>query len=191
VLLLLDRSAVDYGDDTHLIPAEAANSEIADVGLRNQLPFFLARKGEAFTLPGGAGGSDGWFALRSVQGAWATEDGAGDGLENFFLAGAGLGSPDENGNRAAFLESVPDVAPLRWTGLGMLAGRQVCAVVYSGEIAPGETTNLSGATLGVVAFNVTGSATAGADLPAITLEVLDARDICSGTLVPFAEAPLE
>jgi hypothetical protein len=29
------------------------------------------------------------------------------------------------------------------------------------------------------------------DLPAITLEVLDARDICRGTLVPFAETPLE
>jgi hypothetical protein len=191
VLLILDKSAIDYLDETHLIPEQAANSGLANPGLRDQLPFFGARKGESFTLPSGLGPSDGWFALRSVPPSWASEDGLDDGLENFFVAGAGLGSPDESGNRVTLLGRVPDVVALRWAGIGLLAGRQVCAVVYAGEIESGAATDLGGANLGVVAFDVTSVDAAAVDWPNVTVQVLDARETCSGVLAAFSEAPSE
>jgi hypothetical protein len=191
VLLVLDRSALDYGDETHLIPEQAANVSIANVGLRDQLPFFAARKGESFTLPLVTGGSRGWFALRSAPQEWATEDGANDGAENFFLAGPGLGSPDDGGDRVSLLGSVRDVVALGATGAGYLVGRQVCAVVYSEDVEAGETTNLVGPNLGVIAFSVTSGDAGALDRASVTVQILDARETCGSTIATFAEAPLE
>ena len=122
---------------------------------------------------------------------WASEDGLDDGLENFFVAGAGLGSLDESGNRVTLLGRVPDVVALRWAGIGLLVGRQVCAVVYAGEIESGAATDLGGANLGVVAFDVTSVDAAAVDWPNVTVQVLDARETCSGVLAAFSEAPSE
>jgi hypothetical protein len=189
LLLILDKSAIDYGDETHLIPEQAANSSVANIGLRDQLPFFGARRGESFKLPGGIGASAGWFALRSVPPSWDSQEGLNDGLENFYVAGAGLGSPDDSGNRVSLLGSVPEVVALPSTGIGLLVGRRVCAVVYAGEIEAGATTDLGGANLGVVAFSVTSADAAGADWASVTVQILDARETCSGALGAFSEAP--
>src|SRR5262245_55763889 len=80
VLVLIDGTALDIGDETHRIPTGSANEGIAAVGLRDALPFFAARIGNSLVLPGGADGNDGWFAIRSVPAAWDSEPGAGDGL---------------------------------------------------------------------------------------------------------------
>jgi hypothetical protein len=117
--------------------------------------------------------------------------GTDEGLENFFVAGAGLGSPDESGNRVTLLGGVPDVVALRWSGLGLLVGRQVCAVVYGDEIEPGPTTNLGGANLGAVAFGVTSVDPAASEWPSVTVQVLDVREVCGGMLDPLVEAPSE
>ena len=145
------------------------------------------------TLPGGQDGNDGWFAITSPPGAWASEPGSDDGLQNYFLAGPGLGSPDENGERATLLGGVPNVVPLRAAGLNLLVGRQVCAVIYDEDItvAPGtpSTADLSGVNLGAVAFQVTSVETAGTEWPNVTVQILDARDTCRGPLAAFFEAP--
>lgn len=192
VLLVLDQSAIDYGDESHLIPAGTANEAIASVGLREPLPYFAARTGESVTIPGATNGTDGWFAVRSVPASWATGDGSDDGLENFFVAGGGLGSPDENGDRVSLLGHVPGVVPLRAAGLNMLFRRQVCAVVYNGHIAPPDSTsatNLAGVNLGVVAFQVTGLGNSGTQWPTVTVQVLDARQACKGALAAMSDAP--
>src|SRR6185436_10529378 len=106
----------------------AINGLIAGVGVRDQLPYFRANVGLPLTLWGGQNGSNGWFALTAVPGAWPTETGANDGLQNFLLAGPGLGSPDAGGSRDSLLYSVPAVQPLGRAALQLLAGRQVCAV---------------------------------------------------------------
>src|SRR5512140_491099 len=90
VVVMLDGSAIDQGAPPHAVPAEAVNNLIGNVGLRDPLPYFAARVGDTIALQGGADGSDGWFALRSVPPSWSSEPGVDDGLQNFLLAGPGL-----------------------------------------------------------------------------------------------------
>jgi hypothetical protein len=193
VLLVLDQSAVDYGDAPHLIPASAANAAIATVGLRETPAFFTARVGESVTLPGGADGSDGWFAIRNAPLSWSGEDGTDDGLENFFAAGAGLGSPDEAGERTSLLASVPGVVGVRGSGLYLLAGRRVCAVLYDGDVTastdPEVGTSLAGANLGAAAFEVTSVGVSADEWPAVTVQILDVHETCGGAIGAFSEAP--
>jgi len=193
VLLLLDQSAIDYGDPPHLIPAAAANAAIATVGLRETPAFFTARVGESVTLPSGAGGSDGWFAIRNAPPSWNGGGGSDDGLENFFAAGAGLGSPDEAGDRTSLLASVPGVVALRGSGLYLLAGRRVCAVLYDGDVTastnPEVGTSLAGVNLGAVAFEVTSVGVSADEWPAVTVQILETRDTCGAAIGPFSEAP--
>ena len=189
VLLLLDRSAIDYGDETHLVPADAANVAIASVGLREPLPFFAARVGETLTIPGGTADSAGWFAVREAPAAWASEPGGADGLENFALAGPGLGFPDEAGDRVALLHDIGGVTSLGATGLGMLTGRRICGVVYADEVAAGAATSLTTPSLGLVAFRITSVDPAATAFGAATVEILDVHETCGGAIVAFAEAP--
>ena len=192
VLLVLDETAIDHGPPPHLIPADAVNDEVANVGLRDPIPYFSARVGTSVTLPSGQPGNDGWFAITSAPAAWASEASSDDGLQNFFLAGPGLGSPDEEGNRASLLGTVPNVVALRAASLALLVGRTVCAVVYDSDLTIAgdpKTVDLSGVNLGVVAFRVTSVDAAGGEWPAVTIQVLNSREACNGALLPFADAP--
>jgi hypothetical protein len=116
VLLVLGQAAIDQGPPPHLIPTGTANDQIASVGLRQAIPYFAARIGASVTLPGDVGGTDGWFALRSVPSSWVSEPGSDDGLQNYLLAGPGLGSPDDSGDRTSLLNpcwtSFPWVRPI-------------------------------------------------------------------------------
>jgi hypothetical protein len=117
-----------------------------------------------------------------------------DGLENFALAGKGLGSPDEGGDRESLLESVPDVMPLRAEALGKLVGRTACAVVYSDHVVVNNGTpsvaNLRGATLGRIAFAVVGLlATDDPSAPNVQVEIVEGHETCSQPLVAFSDAP--
>ena len=49
--------------------------------------------------------------------------------------------------------------------------------------------DLSGVSLGVVAFQVTTVDAAGGEWPAVTIQILNARDTCGGAVAAFAEAP--
>jgi hypothetical protein len=193
-LIVLDRDALDPGPPPHAIPAEAVNDLIATVGLRDQLPYFRTNAGLPLTLRGGQNGNDGWFALTSVPATWASESGADDGLQNYALAGPGLGSPDANGSRDSQLTFVPDVQPLRKAGLKLLVGGAVCAVVYDEDVktidGPAPVANLSGANLGVIAFQVLSiDDSDGSEWPQVQVRILDAKQVCGGALSTLSQAP--
>jgi hypothetical protein len=196
VLLVLDKDALDYGPPPHLLPDGAVDPTVAAVGVREELPYFQSHLGSQVVLTGGQNGSDGWFALRSVPASWSTGESPSDGLENFALAGPGLGSPDDNGDRESLLDSVPDVTPVRADGLALLVGQTVCAVVYGGDVVvtPGSpsTASLKGPALGRVAFSVISVLpTDDAAHPNVQVQIAEGHEVCLGQLVPFAQAPVE
>ena len=132
--------------------------------------------------------------MRSAPAAWDTSEGANDGLKNFAIAGPGLGSPDDNGDRESLLSSVPNVVPIRADGLAMLVGRNVCAVVYSGDITVTSgsppTANLQGPTLGRIAFSIVSLVPADDQShPNVQVQIADWSDSCGGDMAPFVDAP--
>jgi hypothetical protein len=190
VLLVLDKDAIDYGPAPHLLPDGAVDPDAAGIGVREELPYFQSHLNSQVVLTGGQNGNDGWFAVRTVPASWATADGANDGLQNFALAGPGLGSPDDNGDRESLLDNVPDVTALRADGLALLVGRTVCAVVYSGDVAAGASASLRGPTLGRIAFSVISLLpTDDPAHPNVQVQIAEGHEVCAGQLAPFAEAP--
>ena len=189
VVLLLDKDAVAPNATAGLTDV-SINATIAAVGVRDFLPAFTGRVGQTVTLPAGQVGSEGWFALTAAPADWATTPGGNDGLENFVVAGAGLGSPDENGDRKTWLHTVAGVQPLHAAGLQMLAGQSVCALVFANDIPWTQTTtSLAGATMGLMAFAVVGvSGGDAATLPSVDVQILDPIT-CSGPTALFANAP--
>ena len=123
-------------------------------------------------------------------------DHTGEGLRNYLNADPGLGTPDRHGNPEALLAQIPDITPLRATGLRLLAGKQVCAVVYDQDVqvtyAP-LTGSLQGATLGIVAFEILAvtesTASSPAALPQVEIQLLDADRLCAKELALFLDAP--
>ena len=189
IVVLLDKDAIAPNPEVGLSDI-AVNATIAAVGVRDFLPAFTGRVGQHVTVPGGHVGSEGWFALTSAPVTWATTADGSDGLANFVLAGAGLGSPDENGDRQTWLNAVEGVQPLQAAGLQMLVGQSVCAVVFANDIPWTQTTtSLAGPTLGLMAFAVVGvSGGDGTTLPSVETQVLDPAT-CSGAVAFFANAP--
>jgi hypothetical protein len=192
VLLILDRDSLDHGPPPHPIPGEAVNDLIASVGVRDQLPYFANNVGAPLTLLGGQNGSDGWFALRTIPQLWASEPASNDGLQNFVLAGPGLGSPDRNGDRESLLRSVADVTSIRGDALRTLVGREACAVVYDNDLQVGvdsAVADLTGPNLGIVAFQVLAvDDFDGSDWPKVEVQIRDARETCAKMLVPAGSA---
>lgn len=190
IALLLDRNAVQANVAPNYFPAVEINTTIADIGVRDALPFFSARVGDRLLIPGGSEGHEGWLAFAAVPAGWSNA-GDDDGLENLFYAGPGLGSPDSSGSRISQLGPRADVVPLGPVGLAALVGRTVCGLAYAGELPrSSEGVTLSGANLGLVAFAVAGVTAAEPNaLPAVDVQILDVRETCGGTLVPLAPAP--
>jgi hypothetical protein len=191
VVLLLDQDAIAPAKPPNSFLPTGVNATIAAAGVRDFLPFFNGKAGQSLVLPGGEVGHDGWFALESPPASWDSSPGTHDGLQNFILAGAGLGSPDHNGDRQSLLDGIPDVTPLRAAGLQMLIGQRVCALVYAGDIPwTAATTSLRGANLGLVAFTVV--SVVGGDaltLPSVEVRLLDPDSTCSEPLMSFVNAP--
>jgi hypothetical protein len=134
-------------------------------------------------------GDEGWFAPKTIPQNWASAGPTGNGLRNFVLAGPGLGSGK---NREKFLDKIPNVTPLRATGLKMC----ICAVVYDSDISINcdpLNGSLKGATLGIAAFEVlnvvqlTGQSSG--SLPKVTIRILDADQVCAGPLQLFLNVP--
>ncbi len=190
-LVLLDRNAIQANVAPNHFPPVDINATIADVGVRDSLPYFNLREGQHLVLPGGSVGHEGWLAFTGVPGSWSTAAGD-DGLENFVYAGPGLGSPDATGSRTSQLGTKVEVVPLRADGLQRLAGRTVCAVAYAGELPRSASgVALSGPSLGIAAFSVVG-VFGGTDtnLPSIEVNVLETRQTCAGNLAPMIDAPV-
>jgi len=185
LFLLIDGDSIDNGNPPNFFEDGTINDDIADIGLRTQLPFFAANVGEMITLHTGEVGDEGWFALKTIPASWDAAGPTADGLRNFFLAGPGLGTEDKDGDRESLLDKIPDVTPLRFTGLKLLEGEGVCAVVYDGDISinfdPLEG-NLKGDNLGTVAFKVISVnplfGLSSSSLPEVEIEILDAEKVC-------------
>lgn len=190
-VVLLDSNAIRATAAPNHFAAVEINATIADVGVRDALPYFNVREGETLTLPGGTPGHEGWLTFTSIPATWSSE-GDADGLESYLYAGPGLGSPDASGSRVSRLGARPEVVALGPLGLQQLTGRTVCALAYAGELPRSAAgVSLSGANLGLLAFTVV--ATSGgnaATLPTVTVSVLETRSVCGGAVTPMVDAPV-
>lgn len=195
VLLVIDEESIDNGTPPNNFSAVDVNDQLADVGLRESLKFFRENVGKTINLYTGEVGDEGWHALKTIPATWKNTGPTSNGTQNFLAAGPGLGGG--NDDREVLLDKIPDVTPLRATGLKMLIGQTVLAVVYDGDISTNYsplTGNLMGANLGIVAFDVldvqertdgsTGS------LPRVTIRIRQVTDAISAPLVLYANAPV-
>jgi hypothetical protein len=182
VLLLLDQNAIAANQAPNMFTAADINATIAGVGVRDPMSFFMRRTGQNVALPGGPAGHEGWFAPTTLPSAWTSASGVNDAAQNFMLAGPGLGSPDSSGDRSSLLGNVQNIAPLDAAKLQALTGREICAVVFAGEIpwTPAGT-SLKGSVTGIVALSIL-TVSAGTGLPVVTLRVLDDGLRCGGAL---------
>jgi hypothetical protein len=198
VFLVIDEDSIDNGNPPNFFSAWDVNDDIAEIGVRAQLRFFAAQHvGVQLTLYTGQVGDEGWFALKTIPRSWASAGPTPDGLSNYLVAGPGLGTPNRNGDRESRLDKVPDVTPLRATGLRMLEGQTVCAVVYDSDVSMNYDPlngSLKGANLGVVAFRVLGVrrlyGASSSSLPEVDIEIQDAAQVCAGPLTLFVDAPM-
>jgi hypothetical protein len=190
----LGKCASDGDDTSHGSPG--AHCEKSYVGNRGNLTAFANLVGQEVTIPAGSLGDEGWFAVSAVRIAWKSAGPeVGDGLRNYVEAGPGLGSPDAKGNKESLLDRVPNLTPLRATGLARLEGRSVCAVVLDGDVKMSYNPlsgDIRGPNLGKLAFQVISvqPQTRGYDkLPSVTVRILDAEAVCNDPLTPFVDAP--
>lgn len=193
VFLVIDEDSIDNGNPPNDFSETDVNDDIAAIGQRQPLRVFQANIGATIDLFTGQVGDEGWFALQTVPSSWRSAGPTGNGLRNYLLAGPGLGSGD---GPEVLLDEIPDVTPLRATGLAMLIGQTVCAVVYDSDVsinyAPLEG-NLQGANLGTVAFDVLAVTErtdgSSSDLPRVGIRIRDAAS-CDEPLVLFSNAPV-
>jgi len=198
--LIIDEDGIDNGLPPNFFSDIDVNDHIAEIGLRDQLPFFAAHIGETITLYTGEVGDEGWFAPQFIPPSWDAAGPSSEGLANFFLAGPGLGSPDSEGNRESILDKISNVIPLRADGLEQLEGGTFCALVYDSDISINYDAiingNLKGSNLGFAAFevlvdgvNVIIPEISSSTLPSVDITILDANEVCAGDLNLSFEAP--
>jgi len=206
-LLVIDKDGIDDKRPPNFFSETQVNDDVAALGVRAQLRFFRDQIGQTITLPAGAVGDEGWFALKTIPQSWAQAGGAAGFVGNPAAnpedpapqgTGPGLGAPDANGDPDSLLKNVPDVTPLRATALNNLIGREVCAVVYDNQVGINQdmrTGDLRGANLGTVAFQVVAltpsTDPSSSSLPNVQVRIRDARTMCRGpfALLTDAEAP--
>ncbi|WP_373493069.1 hypothetical protein [Aquiflexum sp.] len=197
VFLVIDEDSIDNGDESNNFSDTDVNDQIAAIGQREQLRFFKENVGKTIELYTGEVGDEGWFALKTIPNRWVNAGPTENGLRNFLVPGPGIGSPNIDDDREVLLDEIPDVIPLRATGLKMLVGYKVIAVVYDGDISINYSPlegNLQGANLGMVAFEVLSvrERTDGSDsfLPAVSIRILDVPALSDFGRVLFSNAPV-
>lgn len=194
VFLLLDEDGIDNGSQPNNFSAADVNDPDARVGLRNELAFFRSNTGRTISLYTGEVGDEGWFAMPEIPGSWITAGPSANGTRNLLLAGPGLGGGTDN--QELLLDKIPSVTPLRATGLRMLKGTTVLALVQDGDIGMNYGPlkgNLMGASLGLVAFEVlevrkrtNGSS---GSLPEMVVRIISAGPLVNSSLKLFSNPP--
>lgn len=195
VFLLIDESSIDNGNEPNNFSDTDVNDQLAAIGLRQPLKYFQENVGKTIDLYTGQVGDEGWLALKTIPNSWISTGPANNGLKNYLTPGPGLGASGDGPE--VLLDEIPNVTPLRATGLAMLVGETVHAVVYDSDISinfsPLEG-NLQGANLGVVAFDVikatkrTDGSTS--DLPRVTIRIHNANEVGALPLGLFSNAPV-
>lgn len=139
-------------------------------------------------------GDEGWHALKTILSSWKNAGPTDNGSQNFLAAGPGLGGGEDD--KEVLLDKIPDLTPLRATGLKMLIGRTVLAVVYDGDVSVNYSPldgNLQGANLGLIAFDVIevkertdGSSSS---LPRVIIAIREVDATLAAPLMLFSNAP--
>lgn len=204
--ILIDEDSIDNGGLPNLFSSTDVNDDFAEIGVRSQLRYFANNVGRTLTLWTGEVGDEGWFAPEFIPSSWVSAGPTGDGLRNYVgnpsqgfphNVGPGLGGADQTGgNRETRLDKIPTVNPLRATGLRLLVGKTLCGLVYDSDISINYgplNGNLQGANLGTVAFEVLSvtplSGQSSGTLPAVTVRIADANQVCERPLSLFTDAP--
>ncbi len=197
VFLLIDEESIDNGNEPNDFSETEVNDQLADIGLRQPLQYFKDNVGQTIDLFTGQVGDEGWFAPKTILSTWINAGPTDNGTLNFFTPGPGLGATFPDDDREILLDKVPDVTPLRATGLSMLVGKTVYAVVYDSNVSINYSPlqgNLQGANLGVVAFDVIkvvkrddGSTS---DLPRVTIRIRSISEVVALPLMLFSNAPV-
>jgi len=197
IFLIIDEDSIDNGNEPNNFSTNDVNDQLAEIGLRTPLKYFQDNINKTITLYTGEVGDEGWFALKSIPSSWPTAGPTTDGLKNYLTPGPGLGAKIPDDNREVLLDDISDVTPLRATGLSMLKGKTIYAVVYDSDININYSPlkgNLMGANLGVIAFDVmeiterTDGSTS--SLPKVTIKIRDAVEIGALPLSLFKNAPV-
>ncbi len=193
VFLVIDEESIDNGNEPNNFSEADVNDQIARIGQRQILHYFKDNVGKTITLYTGEVGDEGWHALKTIPSSWKSEGPTTNGTRNFLLAGPGLGGGNDP---EKYLDKIPDVTPLRATGLKMLIGQTVLAVVYDSDVSINYSPlngSLKGDNIGIVAFDVVevkkrtdGSS---GSLPAVTIRIRDAAAASAATLKLFSNAP--
>ncbi len=196
ILLIIDEESIDNGNPPNDFSEVDVNDQLADVGLRQPLRYFQDNVGKTIDLFTGQVGDEGWHALKTIPSSWISAGPAGNGARNYLAPGPGLGAAVPDDGREVLLDEIPDVTPLRATGLSMLIGSTVLAVVYDSDISINYSPlegNLQGANLGLVAFEVLevreraeGSTSS---LPRVTIRIRDVNEVSGLELMLFSNAP--
>jgi len=197
VLLVIDEESIDNGNPPNNFTEVQVNDQLAETGLRLPLKYFQDNEGDTITLFTGNVGDEGWFAIKTIPDSWKNTGPSANGSRNFLAPGAGLGAQISGLDRDAYLDNVPNVTPLRATGLSMLTGQTILAVVYDSDVAINYSPlvgNLKGANLGLAALkviNVTqrfdGSSSS---LPKVTVRILNVTAVSALPLMLFSNAPV-
>lgn len=194
VFLVIDEESIDNGNKPNNFSEVDVNDQIARIGQRQILQYFKDNVGKTITLYTGEVGDEGWHALKTIPDSWKTAGPTANGTRNFLLAGPGLGSGNDP---EKYLDKIPDVTPLRATGLKMLIGKTVFAVVYDSDVSINYSPlngSLKGDNLGIVAFDVieVKKRTDGSSgsLPAVTVRIRDGAQVSAAVLKLFSNAPV-
>lgn len=192
VLMVVDDDGISHGAEPTFFTEADVNADSARKDQRGVLPFFAANVGREIELWSGSVGDEAFHALPAIPASWATAGPTTNGARNFVLAGPGLGGND-NDDR---LDKVGGVVPLRATGLAMLRGVPICAVVLKGDVGMNYAPRygaLKGEALGLAAFEVVSVALrrngSSSDLPRVTVRIRDTKETCGGALALLTNAP--
>ncbi len=157
IVLVIDEESIDNGNEPNNFSEKDVNDQLADIGLRLPLKFFEKNVGKEIEFYTGEVGDEGWFALKTIPSSWISAGPTLSGVQNYLTPGPGLGAPDQDDDREILLDKIPDVTPLRATGLKMLIGHTILAVVYDSEVSINYSPllgSLKGDNLGLVALEV-------------------------------------
>ncbi|MCU0356657.1 MAG: hypothetical protein MUE95_03680 [Cyclobacteriaceae bacterium] len=197
IFLVIDEDSIDNGNEPNNFSEEDVNDQLATIGLRQPLKYFQDNVGKTIELYTGEVGDEGWFALKTIPSSWKSTGPTANGLDNYLTPGPKLGAAVPDDDREVLLDKIPDVTPLRATGLKMLEGKTVLAIVYDSDISINYSPlngNLQGANLGRVAFDVLSirKRTDGSDssLPAVSIRIRNVNEVAGLPLGLFSNAPV-
>jgi len=193
VFLFIDEESIDNGNQPNNFSETDVNDQLANIGYRQTLKYFSENVGKTIDLYTGQVGDEGWFAPSAIPNTWINAGPTGNGTVNYLSPGPGLGEA----NNESLLDDVLNIIPLRATGLSMLKGKTIYAVVFDNDISINYSpirANLQGANLGIVAFDVLdviqrtdGSSS---DLPRVKIHIRNVNDVQALPITLFSNVPI-